>query len=175
MQLVWSNLQKLFSNASSIATPCILSDQILQKLFWHASITTHATCLIKFTEAILKCIVHYNSCNLSDNTLMPEEIHWVVVTAHGHKKQRKVRFWKKHYTTTCRMKAQSISFFMMKKPLLNFEVLWKCTLEANIKVYKVCNLELMISSNPPSTAPKPVILKLRSYVCAQEKEEKQNE
>jgi hypothetical protein len=228
MQLVWSNLQKLFLNASiathatclikftEVILKCIhcnswnLSGQIyrsyfemhplqlmqlvwsnLLKSFWNVSIITHATCLIKFTEVILNCM-HCNSCNLSDQIyrsyfemhplqLMPlvwsnlQKLFWnaSVATAHGHKKQRKVSFWKKNYTRTCRMKAQSISFLKIKKPLLNFEVLKK-HLEANIKVYKVCNLHSW-SVLTPSTAPKTVILKLRSYVCAQEKEEKHKE
>jgi len=84
MQLVWSNLQKLFWNAS-IANSCNSSDQIYRSyfemhplqthatrlikftevIFWNASIATHATHLIKLTEVVLKCI-HCNSCNLSD-------------------------------------------------------------------------------------------------------------
>jgi hypothetical protein len=82
MQLVWSNLQKLFWNASSVAT--------------------HATCLIT--------LMPYR------NTL---ELQLHMVT----KNHRKVSFWKKHYTRTCRMKAQSISFLKIKRSAV-VELCW---------------------------------------------------
>jgi hypothetical protein len=69
MQLVWSNLQKLYFEMHPLQLMQLVWSN-LQKLFWNASITTHATCLIKFTEVILKWI----HCN------------WVA-TAHGHKKR----------------------------------------------------------------------------------------
>jgi hypothetical protein len=157
VQLVWSNLQKLFWNAS-IAThatclikftevilkciscnSCNWSDQIykryfemhplqlmqlvwsnLQKLFWNASLATHATRLIKFTEVILKCI-HCNWCNSSDQIYRSYfEMHRLQLSCNctWSQKKRPVSFWKKHYTRTCRMKAQSISFLKIKEAVV---------------------------------------------------------
>jgi hypothetical protein len=113
MQLVWPNFTEVILKCVHYNS-CNLSDQIyrsyfemcplqlmqlvwsnLQKLFWNASsVATHATCLIT--------LMPYR------NTL---ELQLHMVT----KNHRKVSFWKKHYTRTCRMKAQSISFLKIKR------------------------------------------------------------